>query len=65
MKKRKAPGIDSLQAELLMADISAGSRVLTELFAKIWEQNVIPKDWGKGLICRIPNKGDLVTTGEA
>lgn len=44
MKKRKAPGIASLEAELLMADITAASKVLTELFAKIWEQNVFPKD---------------------
>ena len=44
MKNRKAPGIDSLQAELFKADINTASRLLTDLFSKIWEQEVIPND---------------------
>ena len=58
-KSEKAPGIDSLQAELLKADIGTTSRLLTDLFCKIWEQEVIPKDWFKGLIFKLPKKGDL------
>jgi len=60
MKNGKAPGIDSLQAELLKADISTTSRLSTDLFSKIWDQDVIPKDWTKGLIFTPPQKkGDL------
>ena len=59
LKNGKAPGIDSLQAELLKADIGTTSRLLTDLFCKIWEQEVIPKDWSKGLIFKLPKKGDL------
>ena len=59
MKNGKAPGIDSLQAELFKADISTTSRLLTDLFSKIWEQEVIPNDWTKGLIFTFPKKGDL------
>ena len=44
MKNGKAPGIDSLQA-----DISTTSRLLTGLFSKVWEEEVIPNDWTKGL----------------
>ena len=35
MKSGKAPGIDSLQAELLKADVITASMVFTDLFAKI------------------------------
>ena len=59
LKNGKAPGIDSLQAELQKADIGTTSRLLTDLFCKIWEQEVIPKDWSKGLIFKLPEKGDL------
>ena len=58
MKNGKAPGIDSLQAELFKADVSTTSRLLTDLFSKIWEE-VIPNDWTKGLIFTLPKKGDL------
>ena len=59
MKKGKAPGIDSLQAELFKADVITASKVFTDLFAKIWDHETIPKDWSKGLISKIPKKGDL------
>lgn len=59
MKNGKAPGIDTGQAELLKADINQASKVLTDLFTKIWESDVIHKDWSKGLIFKLPKKGDL------
>ena len=59
MKSGKAPGIDSLQAELLKADVTTASMVFTDLFAKIWNHEIIPKDWSKGLKSKIPKKGDL------
>jgi len=59
MKNGEAPGIDSLQGELFKADISTTSRLLMGLFSKIWEQEVIPKDWTKGLVFTLPKKGDL------
>lgn len=58
MKNGKAPGIDTGQAELLKADINQASKVLTDLFTKIWE-HVIPNDWNKDLIFKLPKKGDL------
>lgn len=59
MKRGKAPGIDMLHTEMLLADIATASRVLTDLFTNIWENNAIPKEWSKGLICKLPKKGDL------
>ena len=57
MKSGKAPGIDSLQAELLKADVTTASMVFTDLFAKIWNHEIIPKHWSKGLISKIQKKG--------
>ena len=59
MKSGKAPGIDPLQAELFKADVITASKVFTDLFAEIWNHETIPKDWSKGLISKIPKKGDL------
>ena len=60
LKNGKAPGIDSLQAELLKADIvTSSSWLLTDLFGKIWEQEVVPNDWSQGLIFKLPKNGDL------
>lgn len=58
MKSSKAPGIDSLQLELLRADIYTLASMLTDLFQKIWE-DTIPKDWSKGIIVKLSKKGDL------
>ncbi|CAH1245879.1 Hypp7594 [Branchiostoma lanceolatum] len=59
MKNRKAPGIDAIQAKPLRADCATATLLLTDLFAKIWEHEVIPQDWSKGLIFKIPKKGVL------
>ena len=59
MRNGKAPGIDSLQTELLKADICTSTWVLTDLFHKIWEKEEVPKDWRQGLIFKLPKKGDL------
>ena len=59
MKNNKAPGIDTLQAELLKVDINTSSKIITNLFKKIWEKEEVPEDWDKGLIFKLPKKGDL------
>ena len=59
MKSGKAPGVDSIHAEMLKADLSTATRVLTNLFDTIWDKETIPSDWGKGLIIKIPKKGNL------
>lgn len=59
MESGKTPGIDSLQTELLKTDIDTATKVLTDLFRKIWEQDVIPQNWSKGLIVKLPKKENL------
>ena len=59
LKNDKAPGPDLITAEMLKADIDLSARTLTDLFGKIWRQEKIPMDWSKGVIIKLPKKGDL------
>ena len=43
----------------MKADVITASKVLTDLFPKIWEHDVIPKDWSEELILKLSKKGDL------
>ena len=59
LKTGKAAGIDSIHAEMLKADLLTSTEVLTGLFQSIWNAEKIPYDWTKGLIVKIPKKGNL------
>jgi hypothetical protein len=59
MKSGKAAGIDSIHAEMMKADIDTSTKVLTNLFSKVWSEETIPSDWCKGLIVKVPKKGNL------
>ena len=58
MKDGKAPGSGNICTEILKTDIHFG-RVFTDLFRDIWTNDSIPNDWNKGLIVKLPKKGDL------
>ena len=59
LKNGKAAGIDSITAELLKADVKYTSVKVKKLIDMIWRQETVPKNWKKGLIVKIPKKGDL------
>ena len=59
MKPGKAPGTDNICTEMLKTDIHFAGRVFTDLFGDIWTNDVIPNDWNKGPIVKLPKKGDL------
>ena len=59
MKTGKSPGTDNICIELLKTDVITAGNVFTDLFSDIWTTNEIPRDWNKGLIVKIPKKGDL------
>ena len=61
MKSGKAPGIDSITADLLRVDTDTTVQVLHELFNKIWEEESVPEDWFRGLIIKLPKQGDLTS----
>ena len=58
LKNNKAPGYDDIPAELLKADIETATEVLFIWFEHIWQGEQLPGDWHKGLIVKIPKKGD-------
>ena len=59
LRKRKAPGIDNVHAEVLKVDIGTTASALHHVFTKIWNEEVIPVDWQMGVIVRLPKKGNL------
>ena len=60
---RKAPGEDSITAELLKADITTSVDALHNFFNRIWDSEVVPKDWSKGLTIKVAKKGDHTKCG--
>ena len=59
LKNGKAAGADNTVAELLKADIKATTQKLHEVIQMIWENEVMPHEWLKGLIDKLPRKGNL------
>ena len=59
MKNGTAGVVDSLTVEILKADLETYVDVLHYLLHKVWEQEQIPEDWQRGLIVKLPKKGDL------
>ena len=58
LKSNKAAGIDAINAELLKADLAISSKILTAYFKEVWDKEEIPTDWTRGIIIKIPKKGD-------
>jgi len=57
-KNSKAAGVDTITAEMLKTDIICAIDRLHELFCIIWKQEELTCDWSKGLIIKLPKKGD-------
>ena len=58
-KSGRTPGIDGIPAELYKADSDVVVKELTRLFNRIWHEEKVPDQWKKGLIVKIPKRGDL------
>jgi hypothetical protein len=59
MKSNKAPGYDQITSEMLKADVELSAQALHPIFEKIWETEEFPEDWLKGILVKVPKKGDL------
>ncbi|XP_044573412.1 uncharacterized protein LOC123257656 [Drosophila ananassae] len=59
LKNNKAAGEDGLPAELLQVDSLLMAETLHPHFESIWENEQIPPSWKKGIIVKLPKKGDL------
>ena len=62
LKNGKAAGVDNIVAELLKADIKRTTQKLHQVIQMIWENEVMPHEWLKGLIVKLPKKGNLKCT---
>ena len=58
-KNGKAPGSDSVCAEMLKADEQETHSILCQIFQRIWDEEDTPDDWKTGTIIKLPKKGDL------
>ena len=59
LKNGKASGIDDITSEMLKADINFTAKRVKELLDKVWEQEKTPEKWRRGLIIKLPKKGNL------
>ncbi len=57
MKNRKAPGVDSITAEVLKAGGDEMVQFLHMLFNKVWNEEKPPLDWSKMIVTPIHKKG--------
>ena len=63
VKNGKVAGIDKITVEMMKADIDTTVDVLHDVLGLIWKEERIPEDWCKGLIVKLPKKGDLTNCG--
>ncbi|PFX33741.1 LINE-1 retrotransposable element ORF2 protein [Stylophora pistillata] len=59
LKNGKAGSIDNIVAELLKADLEISTQKLHGIIQLIWEEERAPLEWLKGLIIKLPTKGNL------
>jgi hypothetical protein len=59
IKYGKAPGADKVVPELILVDPDITVELLHPLFRKMWETESMPLDWRKGMLVKLPKKGDV------
>ena len=50
--------MDGITAEIMRAGMETSTRCLEILCSVAWDEEAIPSEWNKGLIVKIPKKGD-------
>jgi hypothetical protein len=64
LKKGKAPGIDDDVPEVLKIHPNSLAEIFEPLLREIWEQEELPKERTKGIIIKLPKKGDLTNCND-
>ena len=59
LKSGKAPGFDNITTELLKTDSEFSALKVYALLTKVWRLEIIPDAWKRGLIIKLPKKGNL------
>ena len=63
LKNNKAAGHDKITAEMLKAGGSKLHDWLTRVSIAVWRSEESPADWKRGVIIKLPQKGDLTICG--
>nr|CAB3230289.1 craniofacial development protein 2-like [Phallusia mammillata] len=63
LKNNKAAGLDQISAEMLKNGGNALIAQLTKLCNLCWKMQTVPSDWKKGVIVKLPKKGNLGICG--
>ncbi|GFR61007.1 transposon TX1 uncharacterized 149 kDa protein [Elysia marginata] len=58
-KSNRARGGDRITTDMLKADPSMGAKCLIGLFNRVWTEKKVPDAWRKGILFKLPEKGDL------
>ncbi|XP_073831762.1 uncharacterized protein [Musca autumnalis] len=58
-KRNKAPGEDAIPPELLQVDPTTSAKILHTHINEAWSNERLPNAWTKGIIIKLPKKGDL------
>ena len=59
LKNGKAAGCDNIPPEAIKAGGDTSEEVLLGLCNRLWNEEKIPEEWRKGLLIKLPKKGDL------
>ena len=59
LKRNKSPGLDLLPPELFIDAADLLADPLCKLFNFIFENNLYPESWTRGIVVPVPKKGDL------
>jgi hypothetical protein len=59
LKSGKAAGVDNISGEMLKAGGEVTIKRLVQIFESIRKNLIMPDDWKKSMIAKIPKKGDL------
>ena len=60
LKNNRSPGKDLITGEILKAIGETSVQKLTVILNSVWESEVVPRDWKRGIIVKIPKKGNLI-----
>ena len=59
LKDNKAPGFDDITGEMLKAGGEKLLDWLLRICSAVWSSERVPEDWKKGVIIKLPKKGDI------
>ena len=62
-KGNRAPGEDRITSDMLKVDPEMSAKCLVGLFNQVWNEEAVPEAWQKGIIIKLPKKGDLTSCG--